>query len=270
MRKGNEHARSTISCKPHNLIVNHAWLFDQHWVASVDSELDDENSDNTRQTLKSRELRAQAMQEIWVEFGAEGVMQLLTRCNAPDTVGIALAETLGSEETQFEFLEHCFSTTGSLARKVDGCLQGILTAVDRERFETILSYVADSMENHVRSFDCFQCCPFRQSTWRQLDLYDETIQNSYWQTIEPPQHQGARHEAEASEIVDRLLEAKRPIVAFNVVQYNWMQVETSRLKSLLISIATGNSETPERYRLDAYYISKALEDLRQPCLCNAR
>ena len=246
--------------QPHNPIVNHAWLFDQHWVASVDNELDDENSDYIRQTLKSRELRAQAMQEIWVEFGAEGVMELLTRCNAPDTVGIALAETLGSEETQFGFLEHCFSTTGSLARKVDGCLQGILTAVDREMFETILSSVADSMEP-CQVVRLFQCCPFRQSTWRQLDLKDKTIQNSYWQTIDPPQHQGARHEAEASEIVDRLLEAERPIVAFNVVQYNWTQVETSRLKSLLISIATGNSETPARYRLDAYYISKALEDL---------
>lgn len=62
-------------------------------------------------------------------------------------------------------------------------------------------------------------------------------------------------------MVDRLLKANRPIVAFNVVQYNWALVETSRLKSLLFGIATVNSEPPEGHRLDAYYISKALEDL---------
>ena len=244
--------------QPSNPIINHAWLFDQHWVASVGGEMDDENFDHTRQTRKSRELRAQAMQEIWFECGSEGVLEVLTRSSAPGTVGVALAETLGSAETQVEFLQRCLSISGSLARKADGFIQGFLTAVDREEVETLLAHVADSVEP-CQVVRLFRCCPFRQSTWRQLDSYDKTIQGNYWQTINPLP--GARNVAEASEIIDRLLEVNRPIVAFNVVQYNWAQVETSRLKSLLFAIATGNVDASEKHRLDSYYVAEALAEL---------
>ena len=62
-----------------------------------------------------------------------------------------------------------------------------------------------------------------------------------------------------TEIIDRLLEAKRPRSAFCTVQLDWRRVETSRLKNLLFAVATVGDEPAGHYQLDAYQISEALE-----------
>ena len=70
-------------------------------------------------------------------------------------------------------------------------------------------------------------------------------------------------EAELTELIDRLLEAKRPRAAFHTVAIplHWSQIETSRLKSLLLAVATVDAEPAEWYRLETYYISAALDSL---------
>lgn len=63
-----------------------------------------------------------------------------------------------------------------------------------------------------------------------------------------------------TEMIDRLLDAKRPRAAFNAVHFDWQRVETSRLKRLLNAVATTNEDT-DRFRIDAYYIGEVLADL---------
>ena len=63
------------------------------------------------------------------------------------------------------------------------------------------------------------------------------------------------------EIIDRLLEARRPRAAFHAVRLDWSQVETSRLKSLLFAVSTVGDEPVGHYQLDSYQISEALSSL---------
>ena len=66
----------------------------------------------------------------------------------------------------------------------------------------------------------------------------------------------------ADTVLRRLLEAQRPRAAFHAVHLDWSRVETSRLKRLLLAVATVDAEPADWYRLDAYRLSEALDSLQ--------
>ena len=244
--------------QPRDPIVRHAWLFANHWIEFPADDVEDGDFDHSKHAERIQELRATAMKEIWMERGFEGVTALLSRSNAPDTVGGSLGLNIISANARSDFLRQCLSMTGDLERKVDGCIQGFLASVDDGTRGAILLAVAESMDTG-RIVRLFRCAPFRQDTWRLLDRCDEEIQDRYWQEVVPQWNR--RSEAELVEIIDQLLEAKRPRAAFSTVQLDWRQVETSRLKRLLFAVATMGAEPAGHYQLDAYQISEALNSL---------
>lgn len=244
--------------QPRDPVARHSWLFAQHWVDPSDGEVEDERFDYAEHHEQTRKARAKAMKEIWANCGFEGVTALLSRSNAPDAVGNSLAQTIRPASMQADFLRQCLSVTGGLERQIEGCIQGFLTFLDSKALDTILSAVTGGMEpDRVVKF--FRCAPFKQETWRLLERCDENVQSKYWQEIVP---QWDRHsEAERIEIIDRLLEARRPRAAFHAVRLDWQQVETSRLKRLLFAVVTVKAEPADWYPLDAIDISEALHSL---------
>jgi len=245
--------------QPRDPIVRHAWLFARHWIEPSADELEDENFDYSKHGEHIRRLRATAMKEIWAKCGFEGMKALLSRSEAPDTVGYALGMSMTAADAQVDFLRQCLSITGDLERKVDSCIQGFLVSVgDEERGMTLLA-VAEGTESSLVA-RLFRCAPFKQETWRLLDRYGEELRHEYWQKVFP--HDWDQYtEAELIEIIDRLLGVKRPRAAFHIVHLEWPQVATSRLKRLLIAVATVNAEPADQYRLDAYQLSEALDSL---------
>jgi hypothetical protein len=105
----------------------------------------------------------------------------------------------------------------------------------------------------------FVCAPFQGATWRLLDGYGEGIRARYWKDVLPS---CVRYTpAELTELIDRLLEARRPRAAFYAVQMNFKDIETGRLKRLLREIATVDAEPASHFKFDSYHISKALDSL---------
>lgn len=249
--------------QPRDSVVRHAWLFAQHWIEVSDGEIEEESFDYDRHNERIRRLRVAAMKEIWAERGFEGMTALLSLSNAPDAIGGSLGLSITDVNEQTVFLRKCLFTSGDLEGKVDGCIGGFLASVDEDARSGILSVVAKGMDNQ-RIVRLFRCAPFKLETWRLLDNYEEEIRNRYWKEVIP--HPWNRlSEAELTEIIDRLLEAKRPRAAFCTVQLDWRRVETSRLKSLLFAVATVGDEPAGHYQLDAYQISEALDSLND---CN--
>ena len=244
--------------QPRDPIIRYAWLFARHWIEPSADELEDENFDSSKHGENIHKLRVTVMKEIWAECGFEGVKALLSRSDAPDTVGYALGMSMAGARVRTDFLRHCLSITSDLGRKVDGCLQGFLVSVGDEERGAILSAVTDGMDTD-QVVGLFQHAPFKSDTWRLLDRYDKVIQDRYWQEVGPPLN--CYSEAELMEIIDRLLEARRPRAAFYAIHLEWPQVETSRLKGLLIAVATMDAEPADQYRLDPYYLSEALNSL---------
>ena len=244
--------------QPCDLVVRHAWLFADDWLDFSDDDMENGRLDPSKHEERTRQLRAAAMKEIWAKRGFEGVMGLLSRSNTPYTVGYYLELNITTANTRTDFLRQCLSIAGDLERKVDGCMQGFLMAVGDGERGAILLAAAEGMDTD-RIVRLFRCAPFKQDTWRLLDQYDKKIQDRYWQEVVPQWNRYS--EAELIEIIDRLLEARRPRAAFHAVRLGWPQVETSRLKRLLLAVATVDAEPADWYRLDAYRLSEALDSL---------
>lgn len=246
--------RAYEKLQPRNPVLRHTWLFAQHWVDPSPDEIEDENFDYTKHEEKIRTLRTKAMKEIWMQCGFEGVKVLLPRSNAPTAIGVSLYLNITTMNARTDFLRQCLSTTGDLERKVDGCIQGFLMSVGDDSLDALLSAVCKDIDTD-RIVRLFRCAPFKQDTWRLLDQYGQEIQDRYWQKVEPQWNRDS--EAELIEIIDRLLEARRPRAAFQTVCWDWPQIETSRLKRLLRAVATVDDE-PEDWYPD---LSEALDSL---------
>lgn len=244
--------------QPRDSANRHAWLFAMHWIEAPDDEMEKDEFDFAKHQEKIGELRINAMEEIWAERGFEGVVTLLAQSVAYDSIGASLGRIFSTTRARADFLRECLSTAGNIERQIDGCIQGLLTLVDGEELDAILSTAAEGMgfDGIVR---LFRCAPFNQATWCLLDRYGEHIQKKYWEKVVPPWRH--HNEAEQVEIIDRLLEVKRPRAAFHAVQLDWQKVETSRLKRLLLDVAMVDVEHAECYRPSSHCIAEALVSL---------
>ena len=244
--------------QPRDPVVRHTWLFAQHWVEPSSDEIEDGNFDHTKHEEKIRMSRAEAMKDIWIDCGFEGVKILLSRSDAPETIGDSLGLNITTVNARRDFLRQCLSITGDLERKIEGCIQGFLMSVADGALGALLSAVCEDM-NTDRIVRLFRCAPFKQDTWRLLDQYSQEIRDRYWQEVVPQWNHHS--EEELIEIIDRLLGVQRPRAAFHAVRLDWPQVETLRLKRLLLAVATVDAEPADWYRPEGYDLSYALDAL---------
>ncbi len=105
-----------------------------------------------------------------------------------------------------------------------------------------------------------ECAPFRSTTWRLVDGLPESLRIRYWHEVYP--RWDRQDSVELNELIDRLLEAKRPKAAFFAVRMNWDEVESSRLARLLAEVATNTSETATHLKLSSHDIADAFESLQ--------
>ena len=254
-----DRARSAYEdLQPGDLLVRHAWLFASPWVEFSADDGDKGDIDYAKHMEKIDTLRGAAMREIWKECGFDGVKTLLSRGSAAQVVGHSLELILSGANDRADFLRRCLSVTDDREAEFDGCIEGFLRSVHDDELAATLSAVAEGGDPE-RTARLFRCAPFRQHTWHLLDGYGKQVRDRYWQEVSPDL--GRRSEAESIELIDRLLEAGRPLAAFHAAQFDLQCIETSRLKWLLHAVATVTTEPEEHYRLDAYRISEALNSL---------
>ena len=256
---GQERARSAYSkLRPEDPVVCHAWLFADTWIhySIDDDEEGDFDYDKHADRIDSR--RSEAMGEIWATRGFDGVTALLSDGGIADLVGRHMVSTLIDTRQRASFLKQCLSITSHRESEIDGCIRGFLGAIEPEARRGTLDLFANDLDTD-QIVRLIRCAPFGQDTWRHLDQYDGEVRRRYWSEVLPD---WARHsESELIEIIDRLLEAKRPRAAFRAVQWNSSKIETSRLKRLLFAVATMNQEPEGHYLPEAYQISEALSAL---------
>ena len=258
-----DRARETYEkLQPKDPVSRHSWLFANHWVEESAHEFEEDDFDWRKREDRIDKLRRDAMNELWTEYGFEGVKELLAATDAARTVGHYAILCVTGVEERVDFIRRCLFLDEDLRNNAEACLQGALWAIeDKPRMEA-LKAVAEIVPADERT-RLFVHAPFRESTWRLLDSYGEDIRNSYWEDVPPSWD---RHTpAELVEIIDRLLEAGRPRAAFHAVHMNIEHVETSRLKQLLRDVATVNAEPVGHFKIDGHYISEAFDALdRRP------
>ena len=243
--------------EPRSLVSRYAWLFASEWVEVSADEFEGESMDISKREERIHQLRTEAMGEIWAKHGFAGILLLAAGSDAPYIVGRYAALTTNGTNLATKVLDSCLSCDADSREKLDAFMQGFIRSVDAtERPALLMSVLRKSaVDQKLRLLGSAPCS---EQTWRILNQQPQDVIHRYWREVNPRWDQLS--EAELIELIDRLLEANRPHTAFHVVRWNWNQIETSRLKRLLVEVAT-NAEPARRFELDAYSISSALDSL---------
>ncbi len=244
--------------QPLDPVIRHAWLFADQWVEESVDEIEDQDYDYQKRYERIDRLRREAVIEIWTECGFEGVKELLADSGAAGTVGRYAASCTTGVETPVDFIQRCLSINGDLRSKAEWCLQGFLLAIEEDLLDVVLQAAAECLPAEERT-RLFVCAPFQASTWRLLDSQSKDVRSGYWKDVFPS---SGRHTcSELTELIDRLLEAKRPRAALHTAHMDFEDIETSRFKRLMREVATVTAEPADQFKLNRYYISEGLDSL---------
>ena len=244
--------------EPRDPVVRHAWLFAKSWIEPSVDGIEERERDYEKDAETTRGLRAAAMKEIWAERGFQGVTAVLSDSDAPSVVGAGLETCIRDGKGRIDFLKQCLSVTGHLRGKAELCIRGFLLSVGDEARSNLLEAAAVGADTGQIA-RLYQCAPVGQHTWRLLDRYDGEVKDRYWRDVSPDWNR--YDEAELIELIDRLLDAKRPHAAFHAAHLDLPKIETSRLKRLLFDAGTAGTELTDQYMLDSHDISEALSEL---------
>ena len=238
-------------------VVRHRWLFSGNWIEPSDEDYEEELDHEAHRDWMNRTRRA-AMREIWKERGFDGVIALLAKCGAPTIAGECLEAEIVDAEARSGFLNRCLSVSGQLQQVVELCVSGFLRAVDEDDLGALLASTTEC-EVGERMARPYSLAPVRRRVWSLLDGQSRAVRDRYWKAVEP--EWGWYSESELTEVVERLLNVRRPRSAFYAARFNWAKVGTSNLKRLLREAVTKESAPSETYVLEASEISNAFVEL---------
>lgn len=185
---------------------------------------------------------------------------LLSKSGASSTIGWNMADGVIEPSAAATFLEQCLKVEDQdLARKFDEAIRGFLLKTDDGlRLEITQHFLKVLSPALICRF--LKCSPFQHDTWVHVDSQGSEVREQYWREIYP--NWLMKNSPDLNEVVDRLLEARRPRAAFHAVQFAFEEIETSRLKRLLQEVGTSDFEAPGTYQLDAHDVSEALTILQ--------
>jgi addiction module HigA family antidote len=250
--------------EPQDLIWRHHWLFAQQRVQESPEELQDQPIDFSKREARVERRRLEALTEIWLAHGFEGVRELCGRSEAPAVIGGLLAKVLNRNEVQAVALE---IVEGDSAPKLDLCLSGLMRGLSAETRDAIYeeALAAGSSQSQFTPSGLHRLMlssPFDTTTWSRLNGLPAEQQDRYWADVLPQPL--FRDEPEtANRVVDELLRARRPRAAFASVHLAFGALSTDRLMRLLHDAATVDAEPQGHYRLSPHDISPAFEVLSE-------
>ena len=244
--------------RPSDPVARYRWLFADAWIQESVGELEEYDFDYRKREDRIDKLRRDAMSEIVSERGMDGVLELVAASPVAGLVGQYAATCIIDEAERLNFISRCLSLPSEPARNPDACMRGFLSFIHHDEIAAILRNAAKNLsaDKQVR---LFICAPYEDSTWRLLDEYEEDVRAGYWENVFP--HWGKHSASELHEMIDRLLEVKRPRAAFHAVHMSFDEIEATQLKRLLLNVATVAEEPDDHYALNRYYISEALKSL---------
>lgn len=243
-------------------VLRHRWLFLRQWVEESSDEIQDDEVDYHGREKRIAQLRRDALLDVWQQKGLDGILDLCRSGEASGTVGYHLAE-IDSGIEPAEAVRQLLSVDADGPRAAfDHCVAGFLGKLDDEQRRQTLCQLLESLANdHASCVRLLQCAPFDGTTWIHVDDLPNALRRRYWETVVP---NWSRHRTgDLARLVDELLEVDRPRAAFFAAHMEWKNLDSARLVRVLTDAATKTSEPAGHYRLDRYYISKALDVLEE-------
>jgi len=254
-----ERARDTyMKLEPRNVTIRYRWLFTDGRMDIPIDEAKDELPDFSKREERVHKLRAEAIEDIWIERGIGGILSLLEASRAAHVVGRYAALRVTDLATAISVLQACLSAESGLGQRVDKFMQAFIPHIDASLQPGLLSIITENTTDDQK-VRILCCAPCDYRTWRVLDQQSQGIRDRYWQEVNP--YWIDYTEAGTNDLVDRFLAAGRPRAAFRLVEWRLKKVKTSRLKRLLLALATTSTEPYDTPVPDGSGVSEAMDAL---------
>jgi addiction module HigA family antidote len=247
--------------EPTDVLNKHAWLFHDSWVEESADEIEGEEIDFRKREERITKLRTDALREVMAQRGLEGVFMLAERGKAAWQVGSLMARSVLPDDQISDFVDAALIRM----RKGDGeafprknLIAGAVHALDDEKRLVVLEGTIKRLapEDAVK---LLLLAPFRRSTWKLVDQFENERRMAYWKDIAPQWIHDS--EAENREAVERLLAAKRPRAAFSCIYLELEKTEPSLLFRVLSEMATGGDDQPGHYQIEQYSVERVFKRL---------
>ena len=240
--------RAMAKIEPADLVVRHRWLFASLWPHY---DLDDADSTSDQIADRIHAQRQDALRTIWRERGFSGLNGLCRYGDATHVVGCLMPEILSGTQEAVPFVRWCLDKMSERgAQRYEPCLESFLSRIDADSLPALAEEVGRSHGAGGR-LRLFVSMPYRKA-WALLETELDTFRGAYWGQVE---FASGKYSAEdIHEMVDRLLEADRPLAALKPVSPYWGALETSRLTKLLHALA-GMKRRFDRFSIPAAFMS---------------
>ena len=238
---------------PSDVVYRHEWLFRTTWVDESAFEIEDEDFDFKKRDERIEKQRVSAIKEVYEDGGIDRVVELANLGQAAQTIGRCLVKVLNEENLLKEVL-----TLVQDQEKLDGSVAQIVAgALHTSNWEKrpLLEPLLDELDEAKR-LDVMLIAPFEKSTWDILEKLGGDFAEQYWKKIAP----GMCFEDDDLRLaVSRLVEAKRPRLAFDLAHWKLKALEPRTVYRLLRAIISSSEEPSGHNKLDGHYLRDAIE-----------
>ena len=174
--------------EPADAVARHLWLFTGSWVDDYaeanDDSSDDRGSDYDERDRRVDELRKVSMNEIWTEFGFDGIRRLLSIGADSQTVGYYAAQCVSGVQDSIQFVKDCLACTTGPEEEINDCVRSLLWYLEANE---LLEAVSEIMSNAdaQQATRVLRLAPFTREMWGLVEQQGELVGQPYWDQVNP-------------------------------------------------------------------------------------
>lgn len=232
--------RAYEQLEPKDLILKHTWLFKAHWIDRSADEIADENPDFEEREKRIAATQVDALRAIVAERGMEGVLALAEIGNGARLIGSLLPRVLVTADEQIQAIETLLGyrpLPEAQTRKRLIC--GLFGSLPDDHLTQVLPTLT-RQRSLAEIVPLLVLAPFRSATWRFVESLGRDVEREYWNEVQPIWRPPSEDELRFA--VNQLLDAGRPVAAFNLAELDLEQLEGEQLYRLMKAMATSTSE----------------------------
>ncbi|WP_229714314.1 helix-turn-helix transcriptional regulator [Saccharibacillus endophyticus] len=248
--------------EPKNIVIRHEWLFKKQWVEESYEELEDDLIEDYRERLDKIEImRKEALTEVLLKKGIEGIYNLASRGECASLIGDLIPDILEAKEL-LGFAEGILDL-GPLENSQirQSILSGFMHRVVYKNRENIVLELIKSRDLEEAT-ELLLKAPFSKKIWDMLKLMDKRVQEQYWKKVSPTIFRGEDLD-DLQYAINRLLAVGRPKAAFAHIQYDFERIPVRTLFKIVEAIILSDKSSSESYQLNQHSIAEVFKLLTQ-------
>ena len=240
--------------QPKNIVFKNLWLFENQWVRDSAYESLDEKVDYIKREKYVKELRINALFEIFNKEGAKGILRLAQAGNASYVIGSLLVE---AEIIDVEVIKKIILNDEI---KDNELLKGMLETLKKDCFNQLLEAIL-LLANDSQLLKFLLLSPYDKNTWQAVDKASSEVKTQYWLSIKPPCRYFDLSNFEFG--ATKLLSVNRPIAAFNSIELDIEQISPQLIYKLLEAIPESSELNASQFQIDRYGLERALKVINE-------